>query len=181
MASNELDRIDAEVIRQLQIDARMPVSTIAERIDVPESTVRNRLARMISSGVLELSAWVNPEELNHRVWVMIDLSVDMRQIDTIAQQLADIPQIYYIGIATGAHDIHAAAVFRSNDEFIACITGPIAAIDGINRTMTSTIIKQIKRTHRYSDPARLVKNMKEPARPRGGSRDAPPHPTRRRV
>ncbi|MGE3845000.1 MAG: Lrp/AsnC family transcriptional regulator, partial [Vicinamibacterales bacterium] len=111
----------------------MPVSTIAERIGVPESTVRNRLGRLISTGTLELSAWVNPEELSHRVWVMIDLEVDMRQIDKITRQLGEIPQIYYIGIATGAYDVHAAGVFRSNDELIACVTGPIAAIAGIER------------------------------------------------
>lgn len=156
MSELALDHIDIEVIRHLQEDVRMPVATMAERMGVAESTVRNRLSRLLASGAVELSAWVNPAAVDHRVWVMIDLTVDMRQIDDVAQRLAQEPEVYYVGIATGTYDIHAAAVFRSNDALLEFLTGRLASIRGIQRAFTSTIIKKIKRTNRYAKPEALI-------------------------
>ena len=161
MANTDIDDIDTEIIRYLQQDARIAVATIAEKIDVAESTVRHRLNRLVSQEIVELSAWLNPEKAGHQVWVMLDLSVDMRKIDDVAHRLAEAPQVYYIGIATGAYDIHAAAVFRSNDDLLKFMTGPLASIPGIQRVSTSTIIKKIKRTYRYTVPDSVVERRAE--------------------
>lgn len=162
MTKANIDKIDIEIIRCLQQDARIAVATIAERIQVAESTVRHRLNRLVSQEIVELSVWLNPEKIGHEVWVMVDLAVDMRRIDEIAAQLAEAPQVYYIGIATGAYDVHAAAVFRSNDDLLKFMTGHLASISGIQRVSTSTIIKKIKRTYQYTEAGSIAE--KPPAR-----------------
>ena len=151
-----LDNLDAEVIRHLQEDVRMPVATIATRIGKSESTVRNRLDRLLKKNALELAAWVNPDAADHRVWVMIDLSVEMGKIDEVAKQIAECSEVYFVGIATGTYDIHSAAVFRSNEELLNFLAGRLAAIPGIQRAFTSTIIKKVKRTTKYAEPEKLV-------------------------
>lgn len=180
MTKANIDKIDIEIIRCLQQDARIAVATIAEQIHVAESTVRHRLNRLVSQEIIELSVWLSPEKIGHEVWVMIDLAVDMRKIDEIAAQLAESPQVYYIGIATGAYDVHAAAVFRSNDDLLTFMTGHLASISGIQRVSTSTIIKKIKRTYQYTEAGSIAEKPTVPPKaPRVAAR--PDASRRRRV
>src|SRR5690348_2730893 len=63
-----LDEIDVGIIQYLHKDARAPAKSIAESLKVPESTIRNRLGRLIESKVVEFVALTNPLSLGHSTW-----------------------------------------------------------------------------------------------------------------
>jgi len=150
-----LRALDLDIIRCLQDDARSSVAGIAGRLGVPESTVRHRLNRLVRGGVVEFATLTNPLHMGYQVWVLIDVQTELRRTRAVAQRIAAAPEVYWVGITTGSHDLHVGAVFRSNAELLDFVTGRLSKIPGIVRTSTSSILELIKRSYtiRLPDPA----------------------------
>ena len=67
--------------------------------------------------------------------------------------LARLPEVFFLGIATGGFDVVAAAVFRSNEHLYELMTKRLARIAGIQRTSTLGIVRIVKRAYAYPVPA----------------------------
>lgn len=148
----KISPLDAQIIALLQQDARMPVARIAHQVGQAEATVRRRLNRMVAAGFLQFAAWINPPELPNRVWAQMELSVDMRRVDEVASELAKIDEIYFVSISSGPFPVKITAVFSSNEEMLAFLSGPLASIPGIEAVNTSTVVKLVKRKAMYAAP-----------------------------
>lgn len=172
MKTAQLRPIDVDIIRCLQDDARSSYAKIAGRLRVPESTVRHRLTRLIDEGVVEFATLTNPLRMGYQIWALIDIQTELRRTRGIAAQIAQAPEVYWVGITTGTHDLHVGAVFRSNKELLDFITGRLSKIKGIVRTCTASILELIKRRWEIGVPADLVNN---------GSKSLRRRPTSQRV
>ncbi|WP_048646803.1 Lrp/AsnC family transcriptional regulator [Nitratireductor soli] len=155
-----LDDLDVGIIKHLHEDARAPAKAIAESLSVPESTVRNRLGRLIKAGVIEFVALTNPLNLGHSTWIMMEIEVETKSIRRVAKKLSDLPEIYFVYITTGSFDIFAGATFASNAEFVDFLTNQLAAVDGIVRVNTRAILETHKRVFKFSPKPGVVKGGK---------------------
>ena len=144
METPKLTPADIDIIRCVQEDARSPVAKIAKRLRMPESTVRHRLNRLVRQGVIEFSILINPHRLGYQIWAVIEIQAAMPKIRSVAQQLAAIPEVYFLGITTGSYDLLAAAVFRSNQELLDFLTRRLGKVRGILRTSTSSVLELVK-------------------------------------
>jgi Lrp/AsnC family transcriptional regulator for asnA, asnC and gidA len=157
-----LDDIDVGIIDYLHKDARAPAKAIAETLNVPESTIRSRLARLVDSNVIEFVALTNPLHLGHSVWVMMEIEVVTRRIRQVARELTAIPEIYFVYITTGSFDIFAGATFIDNTEFVDFVTNQLSKVDGIVRVNTRTILEVHKRVFKFRPRASAVRSSKTP-------------------
>src|SRR5438045_452049 len=114
--ANELRMEEVAILRCLREDARMSVSDIAEKTDMPISTARHRLNRMLADGVVQVGALIDPLKIGYQIWVIFELRVELRMIDEIVSQLAEEPRLYFIGMTTRRYDVWAAGIFRTNDD-----------------------------------------------------------------
>jgi Lrp/AsnC family transcriptional regulator for asnA, asnC and gidA len=174
--SPKLDQTDVEIIRMLQADARRPNTDIARRLGVAETTVRNRIARLTRDGVVQCGAWTDPLKVGYQTYAIIQIQVAPPRLEKVADVLARLPEVFFLGIATGGFDVVAAAVFRSNEHLYELMTKRLARIAGIQRTSTLGIVRIVKRAYAYPVPA-----IEPPAAPgstapgRSGRRRSPPH------
>jgi Lrp/AsnC family transcriptional regulator for asnA, asnC and gidA len=143
--------IDLRIIECLQSDARMTVSKIAAAIEEPESTVRNRLNKLIDTKTIEFATLVDPLKFGYQIWAIIEIQVATQNIRSVAKSVAEIPEVYFVGITTGGREIFANAIFRSNEELLDFLDGPLARIPGIIRTSTSNILQLVKRKMTLTD------------------------------
>lgn len=146
MDGPRIDRIDADIIRLLEADARMSMAKIASRVSVPKSTVRHRINRLVQRKIIEFAATTNPLQLGYEIWVIIDLRVQFGKIESVARRVAEAPEVYFAGIMTGSRDLLVGAVFKSNADLLDFLISRLSKIPGINETSTSTVLKIIKRT-----------------------------------
>jgi Lrp/AsnC family transcriptional regulator for asnA, asnC and gidA len=173
--SPKLDRTDVEIIRMLQADARRPNTDIARRLGIAETTVRNRIARLTRDGVVQCGAWTDPLKVGYQTYAIIQIQVAPPRLEPVADVLARLPEVFFLGIATGGFDVVAAAVFRSNEHLYELMTKRLARIAGIQRTSTLGIVRIVKRAYAYPVPA-----IEPPAAPgspppeRRGRRRSPP-------
>lgn len=144
--------VDIRIIEALQRDARAPVMSIAKQLDMPVSSVRHRVQRLIRAGILEFAAMTNPLRMGYQIWTLLEIQAEISKIDEAAELIAQEPEVYLVGIITGRYDIHVGAVFRTNDEFLEFITKRLSKIPGITRVSSSPILRVVKRSMSYVFP-----------------------------
>lgn len=169
-----LSDTDLSIIKCLSEDPRCSVAKMAQALELPESTVRHRLKRVVESGLIEFTAIVNPLQFGFHTWVIINLRVELPHLQEVGEQLAALPQVYFVGITAGGFDIQVGAVLRSTDELSEFITGPVARIRGITRISTSSVLKVLKRTSAFG-----VLRPMPPDAPQKPAEDAPSKRARR--
>jgi Lrp/AsnC family transcriptional regulator, regulator for asnA, asnC and gidA len=153
-----LDEIDVGIIEFLHKDARAPAKSIAESLNVPESTIRNRLGRLIDSKVVEFVALTNPLSLGHSTWIMMEIEVEAKKIRRVATELGNLQEIYFVYITTGSFDIFAGATFSSNEEFVDFLTTRLSAVDGIIRVNTRAILETYKRVFKFTPKSQVIRS-----------------------
>src|SRR5690606_10605883 len=96
-----LDDTDAEIVRALQEDGRMPYGELAERTGLSETQARRRVRALIDADIISLTTIADPRVfgLDWMAWV----ALSARQADAadIAEQLIRIPAINYVILAAG--------------------------------------------------------------------------------
>jgi Lrp/AsnC family transcriptional regulator for asnA, asnC and gidA len=151
-SENRLSSLDRRLIAALQRDARRPNTAIARELRVAESTVRRRIDWLTGEGYIQISALTDPLKIGFPVWVVVEVQVDLPEIENVTEALAALPEVFFIGVTTGAFDIFFTAVFRTNDDLYHFISRKLARIPGIRHTATSSILRLAKRTFAYGVP-----------------------------
>src|SRR4051794_28220570 len=83
-----LDDLDRKIISFLQEDGRASNTQIARALDLTEATIRKRVRRLMSEGVLNIGAMPTPQTVNRMSSVVIGLSVALEFTRDAAERLA---------------------------------------------------------------------------------------------
>jgi len=111
-----MDDLDATLLHLLADEPRIGVLEASRRLGVARGTVQARLDKLSASGVI--SGWgpeLEPEALGHPVTAF--LTLEIRQgagHESVARHLARIPEVLEAFTITGAGDMWARVVARSN-------------------------------------------------------------------
>ncbi len=144
------DDLDRQIIRLLRADGRRSNREIARRLDVPEATIRYRVRRLVESGILKITASVDPEHLGYALTAVISVQVEPERIATAGDEVAAMPEVMWSAITAGAHDIMLMASFRNQDEMFNFLTDRLARIQGMLRTETSVALRVLKKQHEWA-------------------------------
>jgi|GEM_PF-177382 len=130
-----LSDVDKAVAMELSMDGRASFAALAERLDMPESTVRLRIQTMVANRQLRIMAIVNPLKLLNftMAWVAIKVSPGTRMQD-VAEALSVMPRVSYVAICAGRFDIFAEVICNSQRELMDLLDDDIRPLDGIADT-----------------------------------------------
>ena len=132
-----MDDLDATLIRLFAAEPRVGVLEASRRLGVARGTVQARLDKLVASGVI--SGWgpeLSTEALGHPVTAF--LTLEIRQgagHAAIAEHLATIPEVLEAFTITGAGDMWARVVARSNHDLQRVIDA-VLSDPGIVRSST---------------------------------------------
>ncbi|HEX2174123.1 MAG TPA: Lrp/AsnC family transcriptional regulator [Dehalococcoidia bacterium] len=147
-----LDALDQRIIAALQSDARRPNTEIARQLGVAEATVRKRIDRLVQDEIVSFVTFVDPLKVGFAIYASIGIQVELDKSRDVAEQLAQLPEVTFVGYATGTYDLIIAAILRSNDDFLAFLLEKVARIKGIRSTDTSLVLKLVKRSFVWGAP-----------------------------
>ena len=139
------DQLDRQIISMLQADGRCSNREIARNLGVPEATVRYRVRRLTESGLLRITALVEPERLGYTLTAVVSIQAEAELVPQIAKLLASFPEVMYLVITTGEFDIILTATFLDQDDLYAFLTDRLAKIDGVTRSNTAIGLNIVKR------------------------------------
>ncbi|MEM7347154.1 MAG: Lrp/AsnC family transcriptional regulator [Chloroflexota bacterium] len=139
-----MDQLDISIIQALQDDARKPYTDIAKNLGVAESTIRNRVSRLLADDTLRLRATFDYFKLGFNASAFVNITVQPGTIEAVAEQLKAIPEVSYLLAVTGDADLMVELTCRNQSHLMELITHQIRTISGITHTSTTMILKVYK-------------------------------------
>jgi Lrp/AsnC family transcriptional regulator, regulator for asnA, asnC and gidA len=143
-----LDEVNKRIIEQLQRDGRMSYSGLAKVVGLSEAAVRQRVQRLLDTGVMQIVAVTDPLTLGFARQVMVGVKVagDMR---SVADALAAIAEVDYVVICAGGYDLLAELVCTDDEHLLTLLNDQIRAIAGVIETETFVYLKLAKQTYAW--------------------------------
>ncbi len=146
-----LDDVSKAIIEQLQQDGRRSYAAIGKVVGLSEAAVRQRVQRLVDSGVMQVVAVTDPLELGFARQAMVGIRVS-GQLEPVADALAELPEIDYVVITAGSYDLLAELVCESDDHLLSLISGKIRTIEGVVSTETFMYLQLRKQTYSWGVP-----------------------------
>ncbi|MGN6609197.1 MAG: Lrp/AsnC family transcriptional regulator [Jatrophihabitans sp.] len=143
-----MDEISLAIIEQLQEDGRRPYAAIGKAVGLSEAAVRQRVQKLIDTGVMQVVAVTDPMQLGRARQAMIGISVN-GDIEMVAEQLAKIDEVDYIVITAGSHDLIVEVVVQDDQHLLSLLNTKIRTIEGVVRTETFVYLKLVKQTYNW--------------------------------
>ena len=131
-----MDRTDEEILEIFEEDGSISFTEVAEKVDVSEGTVRNRIEKMQENDVIEKFTVETSTEGSKAV-VMVELETG-RDIEKV---LEDFPENIQILEVAGDYDL-VLRIERKNNQDINNLLDSIRSIPGIKNTETYMVLNQ---------------------------------------
>ncbi len=111
MSENEIDKIDIQILRLLQGDARRSFKEIAKQCKVSADTIKNHYNVMIKKGIIRgTTIVIDPKQLEKKYLVFIGIQVTHPYSDQILNMVKRISGMCVVTRAIGRYDIEAIAI-----------------------------------------------------------------------
>ena len=147
-AAAALDDVSKAIIEQLQQDGRRSYAAIGKEVGLSEAAVRQRVQRLIESGVMQVVAVTDPLELGFARQAMVGIRVT-GPLEPVADALAELDEVDYVVVTAGSYDILVEVVSESDEHLLELISGRIRAIEGVTSTETFMYLRLRKQTYSW--------------------------------
>jgi DNA-binding Lrp family transcriptional regulator len=138
-----LDRIDAEILRLLQNDARLSNKQIAAAVGLAPSSVHDRIKRLWADGVLtgfHAEVSLRAMGVGLEALLMIELAKHERAtVDRFMDEIVEIPEVRSAHLITGRYDLVVHVVARDTRHLKDLALDQFTNRAGVTRIETSII------------------------------------------
>ncbi len=143
-----LDDAAKAIIEQLQQDGRRAYATIGKAVGLSEAAVRQRVQRLVESGVIQIVAVTDPMQVGFPRAAMLGIRVD-GDINAVADELAELDEIDYLVVTGGGFDILAEVVCEDDEHLLDIMNNKIRAVPGVRSTETFVYLKLRKQVYTW--------------------------------
>jgi Lrp/AsnC family transcriptional regulator, regulator for asnA, asnC and gidA len=143
-----LDEISKRIIEQLQGDGRRPYAAIGKAVGLSEAAVRQRVQRLIDSGVMQIVAVTDPVQVGFARQAMIGIRAD-GDLNEVADRLADLVDASYVVITAGSFDLLVEVVCEDDDHLLDLLTARIRTLPGVRSIETFMYLKLRKQLYNW--------------------------------
>ena len=143
-----LDEVSKAIIEQLQQDGRRAYAKIGQAVGLSEAAVRQRVQRLIDSGVMQVVAVTDPLELGFARQAMIGVRVQ-GPVEPVAEAMAAFEEVDYVVVTAGTYDLLVEVVAESDEDLLELVSGTIRAVPGVIGTETFMYLHLHKQTYAW--------------------------------
>ena len=148
MTEPALDAINKQIIEHLQRDGRMSYATLAKAIGLSEAAVRQRVQRLLDTGIMQIVAVTDPLMLGFARQAMVGVKV-IGDLRAAAAEIAAIPAVDYVVICAGGYDLLVELVSTDDEHLLDLLNEKIRTIPGVTVTETFMYLKLAKQTYAW--------------------------------
>ncbi|MBU4215470.1 MAG: Lrp/AsnC family transcriptional regulator [Actinobacteria bacterium] len=143
-----LDDIAKAIIEQLQEDGRRPYAAIGQAVGLSEAAVRQRVQRLVESGVVQIVAVTDPLQVGFVRQAMIGVNAD-GDTQRVARALAELPEVDYVVSTAGGFDVLAEVVCEDDEHLLEVLNSKIRMLPGVRSTETFVYLKLHKQQYNW--------------------------------
>ncbi|GIE78310.1 putative transcriptional regulator, AsnC family protein [Actinoplanes philippinensis] len=148
MTDVTLDDTNKLIIEHLQRDGRMSYATLAKTIGLSEAAVRQRVQRLLDNGLMQIVAVTDPLTLGFARQAMVGLRVN-GNLRTIADRIAEIPEVDYVVICAGRYDLLVELVCTDDEHLLDILNEKVRTIEGVTEADTFMYLRLAKQTYAW--------------------------------
>jgi Lrp/AsnC family transcriptional regulator, regulator for asnA, asnC and gidA len=143
-----VDDVGKRLIEELQQDGRRSYAALAKTVGLSEAAVRQRVQRMVDSGLMQVVAVTDPLQVGFHRQAMIGLRVE-GDLVRVADELAKIDEVDYVVITAGSFDILLELVCEDDDHLLRVLSERVRVLPGVRDTETFVYLKLAKQTYAW--------------------------------
>lgn len=143
-----LDEVSKQIIEQLQQDGRRPYGAIGKVVGLSEAAVRQRVNRLVHSGVMQIVAVTDPLSLGPFRQAMVAMKVD-GPLEPVAEALGRMEEVEYAIICAGKYDLLCEVVCDDDAHLLELLSQRIRAIEGVREVETMIYLKLQKQSYHW--------------------------------
>ena len=144
----QLDDVSKAIIEQLQQDGRRAYAAIGKAVGLSEAAVRQRVQRLLDSGVMQIVAVTDPLQVGFSREALIGVTVE-GDVVPVADAIADLPEVSYVVLTAGSFDVICEVVGEDDDHLLDVINDRIRSISGVRSTQSFVYLKLRKQTYAW--------------------------------
>jgi Lrp/AsnC family transcriptional regulator for asnA, asnC and gidA len=143
-----VDDVGKRLIEELQQDGRRSYAALAKTVGLSEAAIRQRVQRMVDSGLMQVVAVTDPLQVGFHRQAMIGLRVE-GDLVRVADELAKVDEVDYVVITAGSFDILLELVCEDDDHLLRVLSERIRVLPGVRDTETFVYLKLAKQTYAW--------------------------------
>ena len=160
IVSNTLDKVDLNILSILQDDARTPFTKIADKLDVSDATIHNRVKIMEKMGVIEKYTLIlNNEKVGKPITTYVLIRVNPGAVEEICKELLELEAVYEICEIHERYDILVKIRGSNLDDVRDIIINRLRSITDILGSEAYTVYKTWKKDFGVNTGAKENKSM----------------------
>ena len=145
---NDMDRIDRNILRVLQVEGRLTNAELAERVHVSPATCHRRTQRLFDEGYINgVRARINPDPVGLGALVQVGVVLDRSTPESFAafeKAVVGIPAVLDCNLVAGDFDYLLKIRVRDMVDFNKLHAQQLIALPGVRQTRTFFVMKEVK-------------------------------------
>jgi Lrp/AsnC family transcriptional regulator, regulator for asnA, asnC and gidA len=143
-----LDAVSKAIIAELQHDGRRSYAAIGKVVGLSEAAVRQRVQRLVDSGVMQVVAVTDPMQLGFARQAMIGVRAS-GELGPVADAIAALDEVDYVVITAGAYDVLVEVVCESDAALLNVLSNKIRTIRNVVSTEAFMYLELRKQTYSW--------------------------------
>jgi Lrp/AsnC family leucine-responsive transcriptional regulator len=147
----DLDKKDLKILALLEENARLTTGEIAKELDIPQTTVHNRIKKMRHNKVIKrFTVDLNRKMIGRGLvaYILCTISYHTARRQKInqfevGQLIKELPEVEEVSIVTGDLDMIVKVSVRDVDELNNFVIYKLRNIEGIEKTVTSVVLTEV--------------------------------------
>ena len=148
MAGAGIDAVGKRLIEELQRDGRRSYAALAKAVGLSEAAVRQRVQRLVDSGIMQVVAVTDPLQVGFTRQAMVGIRAE-GDLVRVADELGKIDEVDYVVITAGSFDILCELVCEDDDHLLRVLSERIRVLPGVRDTETFVYLKLTKQTYAW--------------------------------
>ena len=138
----QLDELDMRILEILQKDGRMALTRLSAHLDVPHTTIRDRLKKLEGGGVIErYVAVLDPARVGLPISAFVMVTLDQRlETAPAVAALMDVAEVGEAFLLTGDVDVLIRIWARDVEHLRQIVYEKLSMVPGLVRTNTVVIL-----------------------------------------
>ena len=143
-----LDRLDIQILHELQRDASQSNQELAEKVGLTAAPCSRRVKQLEESGVITShSIQINSKAINLNMFALLFISMDKHipeRFEAFEQTISEIPEVIECYMITGnSADYQLKVAIPDMDNYYKVLLGKITRIEGVTGVHSSFILRKV--------------------------------------
>ena len=144
----KLDKINRQILNELQEDSSITNAELAERLNLPTTTVFDRVKKLEANGIISKRvAIVNPEKLGKETIAFVSLSMEshtLKNLQKFWKAVEEIPEVLECYHIAGENDFLLKIITDNMRSYEKLLFEKLTSIENMGKINTSFVMSPIK-------------------------------------